>query len=449
MANLCQNLVFTTTIFFLSFNTLKPLEACHPWDEEALLDFKKTVTDDPTYPLLLTWTPSADCCVAWEGVTCDNQTGRVVALSRQGLISDYEGILNVYVSGSLPPSIGNMSSLQVLNLAGLQNLSGPIPESIGRLVSLTTLYLNGNGFSGEIPDAIGNLKNLQFLDLSENQLAGRIPGGIGNFKHLQDLYLFKNRLAGSIPGTIGNLKKLRYMDLSVNQLSGRIPSGVGSLSDLVRLLLNGNRLTGPIAAESISGLSSLEVPPLDPLLQSQYQDDETIPPAIGDLKNVKWVFLENNNFTGNLPESIGRLSNLMTLQLYNNGFTGEIPETLGDLRNLGVLDLSRNQLSGKIPPQLGNQQGLSTLDLSFNPSLDLRVIPALRVTNLSLAGMGLKEVPSSLASSSFSFLDLSRNQIQGKIPSWLGNMTALSSLNLSNNGFHSEIPQELFIALGS
>jgi Leucine-rich repeat (LRR) protein len=37
---------------------------------------------------------------------------------------------------------------------------------------------------------------------------------------------------------------------------------------------------------------------------------------------------------------------------------------------------------------------------------------------------------------------LSGNALTGKLPWWIGNITSLSFLNLSNNGFHSSIPVE-------
>lgn len=47
--------------------------------------------------------------------------------------------------------------------------------------------LKGNGITGGIPESIGNLSSLTSLDLEDNRLTGRIPSTLGNLKNLQFL----------------------------------------------------------------------------------------------------------------------------------------------------------------------------------------------------------------------------------------------------------------------
>lgn len=47
--------------------------------------------------------------------------------------------------------------------------------------------LKGNGITGEIPESIGNLSSLTSLDLEDNQLSGPIPSTLGNLKNIQFL----------------------------------------------------------------------------------------------------------------------------------------------------------------------------------------------------------------------------------------------------------------------
>ena len=58
--------------------------------------------------------------------------------------------------------------------------------------------------------------------------------------------------------------------------------------------------------------------------------------------------------TGSIPAELGNLANLEWLFLYNNNLTGDIPSELGSLANLELFNLSNNQLSGSIPSDLGN-----------------------------------------------------------------------------------------------
>ncbi|MBT4054648.1 MAG: hypothetical protein HOE74_05850 [Candidatus Marinimicrobia bacterium] len=77
--------------------------------------------------------------------------------------------------------------------------------------------------TGSIPPEIGNLTNLQILDLSYNQLTGVIPPEIGNLTNLITLNLGDNQLTGPIPSEIGNLTNLTNLNLRSNQLTGSIP----------------------------------------------------------------------------------------------------------------------------------------------------------------------------------------------------------------------------------
>ena len=92
----------------------------------------------------------------------------------------------------------------------------------------------------------------------------------------------------------------------------------------------------------------------------------TIPPEIGNLVNLRELYLYNNQLTGEIPPEIGNLINLESLYLEKNGLTGTIPPEIGQLINLKWLHLSDNQLEGEIPPEIGNLTNLEYLGLSIN-----------------------------------------------------------------------------------
>ncbi|CAI9763345.1 unnamed protein product [Fraxinus pennsylvanica] len=92
----------------------------------------------------------------------------------------------------------------------------------------------------------------------------------------------------------------------------------------------------------------------------------SLSPSIGNLKNLQFILLQNNNITGPIPAELGKLSKLQTLDLSDNFFTGSIPPPLGHLKTLQYMRLNNNSLSGEIPMSLANMTQLSLVDLSFN-----------------------------------------------------------------------------------
>ena len=147
---------------------------------------------------------------SWYGITCDNNTITSVSLWRN------------YLTGSIPPELGNLANLTYLDL-GDNQLTGSIPSELGNLANLQALYLDNNQLTGSIPPELGNLANLQALYLYYNQLTGSIPPELGNLVNLGTLYLSYNQLTGGVPPELGNLTGLELLNLSDNQLTGGFP----------------------------------------------------------------------------------------------------------------------------------------------------------------------------------------------------------------------------------
>ncbi|XP_023748607.1 protein NSP-INTERACTING KINASE 1 [Lactuca sativa] len=104
-----------------------------------------------------------------------------------------------------------------------QNLSGTLSPSIGNLTNLQIVLLQNNNITGAIPEEIGKLKKLQTLDLSDNHFTNEIPSSLGHLTTLQYMRLNNNSLSGSIPESVANMTQLAFVDLSFNNLSGPVP----------------------------------------------------------------------------------------------------------------------------------------------------------------------------------------------------------------------------------
>ena len=93
----------------------------------------------------------------WDGVTMEN-----------GLVVELE-LEDVGLTDAVPAELGQLTSLEMLDLTGNQLTS--VPAEIGQLTSLEWLELNNNQLMSG-PAEIGQLTSLERLDLAGIQLNG-------------------------------------------------------------------------------------------------------------------------------------------------------------------------------------------------------------------------------------------------------------------------------------
>ncbi|KAF9624767.1 hypothetical protein IFM89_013848 [Coptis chinensis] len=143
-------------------------------------------------------------------------------------LKDPHGVLDNWDGDSVDPCSWTMITCSSESLViGLgspsQSLSGTLSPSIGSLTCLQIVLLQNNNISGAIPLEIGNLSKLQTLDLSDNKFTGIVPSTLGNLKSLQYLRLNNNSLSGPFPLSLANMSQITLLDLSYNNLSGPVP----------------------------------------------------------------------------------------------------------------------------------------------------------------------------------------------------------------------------------
>ena len=89
-------------------------------------------------------------------------------------------------------------------------------------------------------------------------------------------------------------------------------------------------------------------------------------------KHVTWIFLWSKNLNGNIPSKIGDLPELKQLYLSDNKLNGSIPTEFWNLNQLEYLDLSGNsQLSGPLPSTLPLPTTLPALTSFYFNGTDL------------------------------------------------------------------------------
>ncbi|CAH8301143.1 unnamed protein product [Eruca vesicaria subsp. sativa] len=381
----------------------------------------------------------------------------------------YMKLANNGFHGFLPSSLGNMEDILYLDLSH-NSFHGTLPRSFltgcysmafltlshnklsGEAFSSETvnfpgikeLSMDNNLFTGKIGQGLRSMEFLELLDISNNNLTGVIPSWIGEFQNLQALLLSNNSLEGEIPISLFNLTDLELLDLSANILSGGIPPKVSS-TRRVLLLLQDNNLSG------------------------------AIPDTL--LINVTILDLRNNRLSGNIPE-FSNTQDTHTLLLRGNDLSGSIPHRLCGLRNIKLLDLADNRLNGSIPSCFSNTSfsfgkedsvfdqdygSIVAIDIKFTgftPQRDFRVegfriyfeslimvepfiLIYKTITRIKIE-FATKHRYDTYLGENLKLLfgmDLSKNELSGDIPTDLGGLLEIQSLNLSHNSLSGLIPK--------
>ncbi|TKY45181.1 Receptor protein 12 [Spatholobus suberectus] len=180
--------------------------------------------------------------------------------------------------------------------------------------------------------------------------------------------------------------------------------------------------------------------------------------------------------SGEISPSLLELKSLIRLDLSSNYFVlTPIPSFLGSMESLRYLDLSLSGFMGLIPHQLGNLSNLQHLNLGYNYALQIdnlnwisrlssleyldlsgsdlhkeadwfQVLSALpSLSELHLENCQIDNLRPPIGKTNFTHLqvlDLSNNNLNQEIPSWLSNLsTTLVQLDLHSNFLQGEIPQ--------
>ena len=248
------------------------------------------------------------------------ELGKLKTLSRLDLASNR-------LTGTVPIGIvGELTNLEILDLQS-NRFSGLIPTKLGS--RMWYLALGGNDLSGPIPPELGQLSVLRLLNLQRNNLSGHIPPELGRLTTLKDLFLSNNRgLSGTLPLTFINLTNLTSLYLGGTGICApptpemtawlsSIPNKDVAAScadlDIAALTAFFNTTGGSNWTNNGNWLSDL---PLNDWFG--ITTDET--------GRVRELNLSDNNLQGAFPPEIVDLHNLKALNLSGNaGLGGQLP----------------------------------------------------------------------------------------------------------------------------
>lgn len=226
-------------------------------------------------------------------------------------------------------------------------------------------------------------------------------------------------------------------------LIGRLPQNLNQLSMLSNIGLQRNNFAGPLP--SLSGLSNLRYAYLN------HNNFSSIPGDFFDALNALEVLaLDYNNLNAStgwmFPPSLVNSAQLLNLTCLSCGLVGPLPDFLGNLSSLSVLLLSGNSLSGVIPVSF-KEMNLQMFwlndqrDGGVSGTIDV-ITTMTSLTQLWLHGNQFTgSIPDNIGDlTSLKDLNLNSNQLVGLVPDSLANMK-LNILDLNNNLLMGPIPE--------
>ncbi|KAL2529387.1 disease resistance family protein/LRR family protein [Forsythia ovata] len=386
---------------------------CIERERQALLKFKHGLVDD--HDVLSSWGSEKDkrkCC-NWFGVEC-NEFGQVIKL-------DLNRMSKSQLRGKVSPALLELQHLNFLDLSGFDFGGSQIPKFIGYIKNLTDLYLVNSNFTGNVPCQLGNLTKLQALD---NGLRVKNLEWLSRLSSLTILDLTGVNLNETnwLP-QIMKLRLLNSLTLSDCQLHDNTLSAIyffvnSSFSSLYYLDLSQNYLTSSFTFRWLFNFTRYAYR----VDLSRNQLDGPIPDAFGELISLHELNLMENMLHGGIPKSLGNLS-CFSIDISKNNLNKPLVELFHNLsESPSRLDLSYNQLSGPFP------------DIArFSSLIELILY------NNQLRGF----IPQSLGQAScLKILDLSHNQIGGKLLSNLSVFSQLELLYVDSNSMEGTITED-------
>ena len=391
------------------------------------------------------WLSDADLA-EWHGV------------STRGARVDYLSLRNNNLVGTIPPELGGLDELFILDISS-NKLLGPIPAELSKFKRLRDLYVGRNdGISGRVPPELGFTGGLEYLSLDRTSLSGPLPLTFTNLV----LKRFYFDLDGpcvpadleawlkSVPETESSYRlctdeiviapdslyfeapplgdTVRLTAALVNAEGDTVPdaaiawtsadtdvatvdsTGLVTSVDYgtTQVTATSDSLTASVEVEVVFALSDRQV--LDTLYRvmggenwtdtTNWLSDEELSEWYGVETNetgkVVGLSLGGNNLAGSIPAVIGELGDLVTLDLSRNALAGRVPHELRGLQRLRDLLLNDNALEGKLSWDVGYMAGLRYLHIGNNSFVG--VIPPtysnLQLDTLYADGSGVCVPPS-------------------------------------------------------
>nr|XP_009784873.1 PREDICTED: receptor-like protein 12 [Nicotiana sylvestris] len=314
------------------------------------------------------------------------------------------------------------------------------PDFLLNSEELVILNLSGNEIHGDFPKWFEGLNSLQVLNLTQNHVTSlnHLPWQTMTVVDLQS-----NSLKGPLPSSFCQPNNLDLLNLSYNNLSGEIPICFFISKTLSVLELRGNNFHGPIPNIFSRGNG------LHHIGLSKNQLEGPIPRSLINCTYLQVLDLGNNKIHSTFPTWLEMLNELEILVLKSNRFYGPVVafQTKSPFPNLRIFDLSDNSFTGSLPVEgfkamMKMDEHKSKLEYMEEKDSYFGNYTDKYEESVTLV-MKNQEIILNRILKIFTTIDLSRNNFEGEIPKFIGNLNSLVLLNLSHNNLTGHIPVEM------
>jgi hypothetical protein len=125
---------------------------------------------------------------------------------------------NNNLSGTLNPSLENLTEMEIIRIDSNIHLVGTLPKELRSWKKFQTLYIPSNGFDGELPPELSEWESINTFGIWNNHFTGVLPKEYGNWTTIRSFFPESNNFVGTLPEEYG-VWDLEHFTINNNKIT--------------------------------------------------------------------------------------------------------------------------------------------------------------------------------------------------------------------------------------